>query len=159
VRLQSDGTPWRPLVHVRDIAAAFLAVLSAPREAVHNEAFNVGRADGNYQIRELAKIVERTVPGSSTTLSEGAGPDKRSYRVTFEKMHRRLPSFRPSWTAQAGAREMRDAIEAANLTLESFTSSRFMRIKRVRELMDQGVIDAQLRREATGSVSSGVGLP
>jgi nucleoside-diphosphate-sugar epimerase len=146
VRMQSDGSPWRPMVHIRDIAAAFLAVLKAPREAVHDEAFNVGRADGNYQIRDLAKIVEQIVPGSRLTLAENAAPDPRSYRVSFEKMRRRLPAFRPSWTAEAGAVELRDAIRSADLSVDMLTSSRFVRIKRVRELIDQGVIDSSLRR-------------
>jgi nucleoside-diphosphate-sugar epimerase len=148
VRMQSDGTPWRPMVHVRDMAAAFIAMLSAPREAIHDQAFNIGRADGNYQIRDLANIVQRVVSGSRLTLAENAAPDPRSYRVSFEKVSRQVPSFRPSWTAEAGAIEMRDAIQAAGLSIETFTSSRFMRIKRVRELMDQGVIDSRLRHSS-----------
>lgn len=151
VRMQSDGTPWRPMVHIRDIAAAFMSVLEAPREAVHNEAFNIGRPDGNYQIRDLAQIVERVVSGSRLTLAENAAPDPRSYRVSFEKMTRKVPTFRPSWTAEAGAVEMRDAIRAAGLTLDSFTSSRFVRIKRIKELLAQGVIDSRLRRGDNGS--------
>lgn len=145
VRMQSDGTPWRPMVHVKDISQAFIEVLDAPRAAVHNEAFNVGRDDGNYQIRELASIVEEVVPESRITLAANAAPDPRSYRVSFEKARRHLPSFRAAWTARAGAVEMRDAIRSAELSVEAFTSSRFVRIKRVRELIDQGVIDSRLR--------------
>jgi nucleoside-diphosphate-sugar epimerase len=146
VRMQSDGTPWRPMVHIRDIAGALLAVLNAPRDAVHDEAFNVGRDDGNYQIRDLARIVEEAVPGSRLTLAENAAPDPRSYRVSFEKMRRHVPEFRPSWTAEDGARELRDAIRSADLSADVFTSSRFIRLKRIRELMEQGVIDSALRR-------------
>ncbi|MBV9837844.1 MAG: SDR family oxidoreductase [Solirubrobacterales bacterium] len=148
VRMQSDGTPWRPMVHIRDIAAAFLAVLNAPREAIHDESFNVGRADGNYQIRQLAEIVERVVPGSRITLAESAAPDPRSYRVSFEKIGRHVPEFRPSWTAEAGAIEMRDALLKSEVSIEAFTSSRFVRIKRIRELIELGAIDSSLRRIA-----------
>lgn len=150
VRMQSDGSPWRPMVHVRDIAGAFLAVMDAPRERIHDEAFNVGREDGNYQIRDLARIVEEAVPGSRLTLAKNAAPDPRSYRVTFDKLRRHVPTFSPSWTAEAGANEMSDAIRAADVSAEAFASSRFIRLRRIRELMEAGVIDSSLRRRTDG---------
>ena len=109
IHLKSDGTPWRPLVHIEDISRAFLAVLEAPREAVHGEVFNVGRTDENFQIRQIAEIVGETVPNCEIEFAEGAGPDTRSYRVSFEKIARRVPAFRPKWTVRDGARELYEA--------------------------------------------------
>ena len=104
ILIQSDGTPWRPLVHVEDISGAFLAVLDAPRELVHNEAFNVGASAENYRIREVAEIVEEVVPGARASFAEGGGPDKRSYRVDCSKIARVLPDFEPRWTVRRGRR-------------------------------------------------------
>ena len=138
VKMTSDGTPWRPLVHIEDISRAFLAALEAPREAVHNESFNIGRDEENYQIRDVAQIVEEVVPGSTVTLAAGAAPDKRSYKVSFAKVGRQLPGFEPEWTVKRGAEEMRDAFQSRAVTLEDFTSSRFMRIRRIKELQGRG---------------------
>src|SRR4051812_1362850 len=102
VKMTSDGTPWRPLVHIEDISLAFLAALEAPREAVHNEAFNIGRDEDNHRIRDVARIVEEVVPGSEVTLAADAGPDRRSYRVSFAKVGRLLPAFSPRWTVRSG---------------------------------------------------------
>jgi nucleoside-diphosphate-sugar epimerase len=158
VRMESDGTPWRPLVHIADISSAFLAALEAPREAIHNEAFNIGRDEDNYQIRDVAKIVEETVPGSTISFASGAGPDKRSYRVDFGKVREALPAFEPAWDVRRGAEEMRDAYEREALTLESFTSSRFMRIKRIKELLADGRLADDLRWVGTnGSGPNGSG--
>src|SRR5262245_47579507 len=109
IHLKSDGTPWRPLVHIEDISRAFLAALEAPREVVHNEVFNVGRTKDNFQIRDLAEIVRDTVPGCRIDFAEGAGPDTRSYRVDFGKIYRALPSFAPRWRVRDGARELYEA--------------------------------------------------
>src|SRR5947209_14743121 len=109
VLLKSDGTPWRPIVHVEDIARAFVAVLEAPREVVHGEAFNVGATAENYQIRDLAEIVEETVPGSRIDFAADASPDKRNYRVNCDKLARIFPHARPRWTARVGARQLHDA--------------------------------------------------
>ena len=95
VLMQSDGTPWRPLVHIEDISRAFLGLMQAPREQVHCEAFNVGADEENYRIRDIARIVEETAPGSRIAFADGAGPDKRSYRVSFAKLLRRFPSCTP----------------------------------------------------------------
>ncbi len=154
VKMTSDGSPWRPLVHIEDISRAFLAVLDAPREAIHDEPFNIGRDVENYQIRDVAQIVEETVPGSTVALAPGAGPDKRSYRVSFAKVMRMLPGFQPRWSVRAGAEEMRDAYEAAGMSIDDFTSSRFQRIRRIRELQEEGHLDDELRwREPAANAS------
>jgi nucleoside-diphosphate-sugar epimerase len=145
VHLKSDGTPWRPIVHVEDISRAFLAVLEAPAEAVHNEVFNVGRTDENYQIRELAQIVGETVPDCRIDFAEGAGPDVRSYRVSFEKLASRVPAFRPRWRARDGARQLYEAYRQTDLKLEDFEGPRFRRIDHIRRLLASGRLDESLR--------------
>ena len=144
ILIQSDGTPWRPLVHVEDISNALLAVLHAPRELVHNEAFNVGANSENYQIRELAEIVEQVVPGARATFAEGGGPDKRSYQVDCSKIARVL-EFEPQWTVRRGAEELYEAYVRNGLTFEEFTGTRYLRINRVRELQEAGRLDDDLR--------------
>lgn len=148
VLLQSDGTPWRPLVHVEDICQAVVAVLKAPRETVFNQAFNVGQTEENYQVRQIAKMVEQVVPGSVVTLGEGASPDKRDYRVNFDKIKRQLPGFRPRWTVRKGIEELYAAYKSHGLTLEELESARYLRIKRILELRKAGTLDDQLRRTA-----------
>ena len=148
VRLQSDGSPWRPFIHVEDMARAFLAALEAPREAIHNEAFNVGREEDNLQIRDVARLVEQVVPGSTVTVASGAGPDARTYRVSFAKVAERLPGFRPEWTVRRGIEQLHAAYREHGLTLDDFLSSRFQRIKRIRELLDAGELDHELRWRA-----------
>ena len=143
--MQSDGTPWRPLVHVQDIARAFLAVLEAPRELVHDEAFNVGASDENYRIRELAETVADVMPGTRIAFADGSGPDTRSYRVDCSKLARVLPAAAPRWTVRRGAEELRDAYATHGLTTAEFSGSSFLRIKRVEELQAMGSLDADLR--------------
>jgi nucleoside-diphosphate-sugar epimerase len=155
VYLKSDGTPWRPIVHIEDISRAFLAVMEAPRELVHLQAFNVGLTEENYRIRELAEIVKETVPGCRVQFAEGAGPDKRCYRVDCSKIRHVLPGFRPQWNARAGAVELYRAYKAVGLTLEDLEGPRFMRIRHVKKLHESGDLDSSLRpsrvkQEATG---------
>jgi nucleoside-diphosphate-sugar epimerase len=145
VLIQSDGTPWRPLVHIEDISRAFLAVLHARRELIHNEAFNVGASNENYRIREIAEIIERIVPDAEASFAEGAGPDKRSYQVDCSKIGRVLPDFEPQWTVPRGVHEMYEAYVRNGLTFEEFTGSRFLRIKRVQELQAAGRLSDDLR--------------
>jgi nucleoside-diphosphate-sugar epimerase len=145
IHLMSDGTPWRPLVHVEDIARAFVAVLQAPREVVHDQAFNVGKTADNYRIRELAEIVAETVPGCRITYAEGAGPDTRCYRVDCGKIARLLPQWQPRWDARTGAAELAAAYREAELTEEQFRGSRYIRLARIRELQAQGDVDPALR--------------
>jgi nucleoside-diphosphate-sugar epimerase len=143
--IQSDGTPWRPLVHVEDISCALLAVLHAPRELVHNEAFNVGASTENYRIRDLAEIVEGVVPGARASFAEGGGPDKRSYQVDCSKIARVLPAFEPRWTVHLGVEQLHEEYARNGLTFEEFTGTRFLRINRVRELQKAGRLDDELR--------------
>jgi nucleoside-diphosphate-sugar epimerase len=148
ILIQSDGTPWRPLVHVQDIAAAFLAVLDAPRELVHDEAFNVGSSTENYRIREVAEIVEDVVPGARASFAEGGGPDKRSYQVDCSKIARVLPGFETRWTVRRGVEELYEAFARNGLTFDEFTGTRYLRINRVRALQEAGRLDDALRWRA-----------
>jgi len=145
VLVRSDGSPWRPLVHIRDISRAFIAALEAPRAAIHNEAFNVGGTAENYQIRDVADIVQETVEGSRIVYVEGGGPDLRDYRVTCDKLLERLPAAAPQWTVRLGAEELLAAYQAGGLEIEDFLGSRFVRIRRVQELLDRGSIGDDLR--------------
>ena len=145
VLIQSDGTPWRPLVHIEDIARAFLAVLEAPREVVHNEAFNVGRTEENYRVRDLAEMVQEIVPGSRVRYAEGGGPDPRCYRVDCGKLARLLPEFQPQWTVRAGMQELHEAFRRHRLTAEQFLGDRYLRIKQILKLQAEGRLDASLR--------------
>ncbi len=145
VLLKSDGTPWRPIVHIEDISRAFLAVLAAPRAAVHAQAFNVGRNDQNYRIREIAQIVKETVPGCEVAFAEGAGPDKRNYRADFSKISRALPSFQPQWDARKGARQLYEAYKAIGLRLQDFEGPRYRRIDQIKRLLAEGNLGRDLR--------------
>ena len=144
VLLKSDGSPWRPLVHIEDIARAFLAVLEAPREAVHDQAFNIGSTSENYQMRELAEIVVETVPGSRVSFASGASPDLRNYRVNCDKAASVL-GFKTEWDVQRGARELYEAYRATGLTLDEFEGPRYQRIAHIRHLLEARIIDHHLR--------------
>jgi nucleoside-diphosphate-sugar epimerase len=145
VLIQSDGTPWRPLVHIEDIARAFLAVLHAPRELVHNEAFNVGRSEENYRVRDLGTLVEQVVPGSKVRYAEGGGPDPRCYRVDCGKIMRTLPEYQPQWNVRRGMEQLHDAFKANGLTRDELFGDRYFRIKRIRALQSEGLLDDELR--------------
>ncbi len=145
VRLQSDGRQWRPLVHVRDISNAFLAMLEIDRAAIHDEAFNVGRDDANLQIRTVAELVHAAVANSQVTFAEGAGSDARDYRVDFTKLHERVPAAAPTWTVDAGIHELAEAYERVGLTIEDLTGPRFTRLARINELKAEGRLDDDLR--------------
>jgi nucleoside-diphosphate-sugar epimerase len=149
VRLQSDGSPWRPLVHVEDISRAFLAVLEAPRELVHDQAFNVGSDSGVMQVREIAVQVSERM-GVPVTFAEGAGPDARDYRVDFTKIHEVLPAFSASWDVPSGIEQLATDMAANTLTAEQFEGPRFVRLARIRELLDSGRLDSELRLQADG---------
>jgi nucleoside-diphosphate-sugar epimerase len=145
VRMKSDGMPWRPLVHIEDIARAFLAIAEAPRDLVHLKAYNVGRSEENYRIREVAEIVERTVPGSRVTFGEGAAPDKRNYRVDCSLIADELPDYKPVWTVADGAAEVLGAFQEDKLTLDELNSPRFQRIKCVLSKQEAGLLGSDLR--------------
>ncbi len=145
VYIKSDGTPWRPIVHIEDISRAFIAVLHAPREVVHNQAFNVGRNEDNYRIRDLAEIVRQTVPDCRIEYAPDAGPDKRCYRVDCSKIANTLPEFQPQWNARKGAEELYRAYQKIGLTLEEFEGPKYKRIAHIQNLLKAGQIDKTLR--------------
>ncbi len=146
VHIKSDGTPWRPIVHIRDLMAAALAALEAPREAIHNQTFNVGLTEENYRIRELAEIVAEIVPHCDVDYAPDGGPDKRCYRINCDKIRRLLPGFRPQWSARTGAQELYDAYRTAGLCADDIEAGRYVRIRHVRRLRQAGRLDARLRR-------------
>ena len=145
VRVLSDGTPWRPLVHVRDVSAATLAILEAPREVVHDEAFNIGSDGENYQVRDLAEIVRDTVPGCEIEYAGSGDPDPRSYRVDFSKLERELPASKLTWTAARGAAELLDAYRAAGLERRHLEDHSFTRLRCLQRRIGVGELDDQLR--------------
>ncbi len=157
VYIKSDGTPWRPIVHIRDIIAAILAVLEAPQDAIHNETFNVGLTDENYRIRDLAAIVAETVPGCHIEYAADGGPDKRCYRVNCDKIRRVLPNFHPQWNARKGAQELYDAYRAAGMSFADLECGRYTRIRQIKKMMEAGRLDASLRW-ARQPVETGVGV-
>ncbi len=145
IYLKSDGSPWRPIVHIEDISRAFLAALNAPEGAVFNEAFNVGQTAHNYQIREIAEVVAEVVPDCRLDYAPDAGPDTRSYRVSFEKITRVLPEFQPQWDVKRGAEQLYEAYRTSGVTLEEFEGPRYQRVAHIRKLIADGVIDEALR--------------
>jgi nucleoside-diphosphate-sugar epimerase len=145
VFLKSDGSAWRPIVHIEDISRAFCAVLGAPREIVHNQAFNVGVTEENYRVRELAEIVRDTVPGCVIEYAPGVGADKRCYRVDCGKIAKAIPAFKPQWNARRGAEELYEAYRRFELTHADLEGPRYMRLARVRRLQEEGQLDPKLR--------------
>lgn len=146
VYLKSDGTPWRPIVHVGDIARAYVAALRAPRDVIHNQAFNIGTTTENYQMRELAEIVREIVPGSKIDYAPDAGPDKRCYRVDCNRIARTLHDFKPQWTARRGVEELYASYKEIGLTLDEFEGEKFKRIAHIKKLVSEGRLDEDLRR-------------
>jgi nucleoside-diphosphate-sugar epimerase len=145
VRVLSDGTPWRPLLHVRDLAAAAAAILAAPRDLVHNAAFNVGRASENYQVRDLAQIVADTVPDCEVEYAGDGNPDPRSYRVDFGKFEQAFPDAGLAWDARRGAEELLAAYREAGLRAEDLENPRFTRLRRLAALLETGELEPALR--------------
>jgi nucleoside-diphosphate-sugar epimerase len=154
VLIQSDGSPWRPLVHIEDISRAFLAVLEAPREAIHNQAFNVGRNEDNLRVREIADMVKATVPGCTIRYAEGGGPDPRCYRVDCSKIARMVPAFRPQWSVRKGVDELYAAYRDHGLTSEEFLGNRYLRLKQIKKLQDAHRLDEDLRWEPTATTAT-----
>lgn len=144
VRLLSDGTAWRPLVHAEDIAGAFLALLEAPRERVHNRAYNVGQTAENYLIRDVAELVRELV-GGTVTFASGASADKRNYRVSCDRIAAEVPEFRPQWTVAKGIEQLVDAYRRYDLSLEALTGEQHQRLRKISALRSSGRIDASLR--------------
>jgi nucleoside-diphosphate-sugar epimerase len=155
IYLKSDGSPWRPIVHIEDIARAFVAGLQASAEKVFNEAFNVGRTEHNYRIREIAEVVAQVVPGCRLEIAPDAGPDTRSYRVSFDKIARVLPEFQPRWDVRKGAEQLHAAYRAAGLTLEEI-EGRYQRISHIKRSMREGRLGDDLRRRDLSSPENAV---
>lgn len=145
IRILSDGTPWRPLVHVQDIGRAFLALLAAPRDAVHNQVINIGSSQQNYMVRDLASFVQEALPGSRVSYAEGGSPDPRSYRVDFARLNRLLPDYQPLWDAQSGARQLAQAYQQSGLNQDDFNGPRYVRLAQLRTLLEGGRLDESLR--------------
>jgi len=145
VRILSDGTSWRPIVHAQDISRAFAAVLAAPREAIHDQKFNVGVNSENYRVRDLAEIVQRVVPGCIVEYAGQSGPDPRTYRVDFSKIARVLPDFKPEWNAHRGAEELYSSYRQHGLTREDFEGRKYVRLKQLEHLLAHGLLDDSLR--------------
>ena len=154
ILIKSDGTPWRPIVHIRDIIGAIMVVLEAPKDAIHNAIFNVGQTSENYRISELAQIVAETVPNCRIEYAPGGGPDKRCYRVNCDRIQRILPKFRPLWTARKGAQELYDAYRAAGFTANDLKSGQYFRIHSIRQLLENGTLDSSLRWTRNASAES-----
>ena len=145
IRIMSDGTPWRPVVHIGDISGAIAAVLSVERERVHNRAFNVGRDEDNYQVRDIAGVVAAVVPGVEIVYAGTGEPDKRSYRVDFGKIRRDLPEFVPRWNLEGGVREIHEIFSKVRLDSELFESRHLVRLRQLEYLMETERLDPQLR--------------
>jgi nucleoside-diphosphate-sugar epimerase len=148
VLLQSDGTPWRPLVHIGDIIHAFACCLTAPQEAIHNQAFNVGRTAENFRIRQVAEMVAEVVPSSTVAFAEGASADLRNYRVDFKKIETKLPGFKPTWTLKKGIEELYAAYKAHGLSKDEWSGPRYYRLKTIKGLQERGLLDAELHFKA-----------
>jgi nucleoside-diphosphate-sugar epimerase len=145
VYIKSDGTPWRPIVHIRDIISAVVSVLEAPLETIHNQTFNVGQTEENYRISQLADIVAETVPGCRIEYAAGGGPDKRCYRVSCDKIRCVLPNFRPQWNARKGAKELLEAYRAAGLTSADLEGGRYTRISHIQRLIKAARVNSSLQ--------------
>ncbi|MES2970564.1 MAG: SDR family oxidoreductase [Pseudomonadota bacterium] len=146
ILMMSDGTPWRPIIHVQDMAKAFLAALDADADAIRAEAFNVCRTENNYQIKEIAEIVADTVPGSRIDYVAEAGPDNRSYRVSSAKIERLIPDFHATWDAQMGAEQIFAAVKAVDLTPDDFNGRKYNRLAQLKALVAEGALDDDFRR-------------
>jgi nucleoside-diphosphate-sugar epimerase len=145
VLIKSDGSPWRPLIHVEDICRGFLAVLEAPRELVHDQAFNVGRNDQNFQVRDIADVVAAAVPGSEVVYAPGGEPDLRDYRVDFSKIHAQLPEFKTQWGLEESVTDLVGALQTHGLSLDTLDGPRHTRLRRIQELRTAGALDERLR--------------
>lgn len=143
--VKSDGTPWRPLVHIEDISRAYLALLEAPRELMHNKAFNVGRSQENYQIRDLVQMVAESIPGTKVRYAEDAGPDLRCYQVNCAKIETEIPGYQPKWTVREGIDEVRDAYRRNQTSNEDFLGPKYLRIRTIKSLQESGRLDQDLR--------------
>jgi nucleoside-diphosphate-sugar epimerase len=154
IQIMSDGTPWRPIVHIEDISQAFALALEAPLELVHNQAFNIGADSENYQVRDLAAIVQKVVPNSEVEYAGQAGPDPRNYRVDFGKFKKAFPAYQPRWSALKGAQELYEAYRTESLAVEGMTGKKYVRLKQIETLLSSGELDTALRWRENGQARS-----
>ncbi len=148
IKVMSDGTPWRPLVHIQDISLAALAAAEAPRSIVHGQAFNIGRNDANYQVRDIANAVAAAFPNARLDITGETGGDLRSYRVDFSKALSSLPGFVPIWTLEKGVDEIARWLKEGSLRDNTFDSRLFIRLKQLNHCIESGVVDQTLRYRA-----------
>jgi nucleoside-diphosphate-sugar epimerase len=144
VRLKSDGAPWRPIVHVADIALAYAVIAEAPREDVHLEAFNIGQTNENYQIRDIALIVRDLVPGAEVGFADDAAPDLRNYRVDCNRIARKLTGWKPQWTCRRGVEQLLQSYTSNHLSVEAFEGEKYKRIAHIKARIDRGELTADL---------------
>jgi nucleoside-diphosphate-sugar epimerase len=145
VKIMSDGTPWRPIVHIEDICRAFVAMLEAPRDLIHNKAYNIGLNSENYQVRQLAEFVKETVPNCEIEFAGKGGPDPRNYRVDFTRLAKTFPNLKLQWNARRGAQELYNAFKEVGLTLDDLQGRRFIRLNQLKHLLSAGRLDDTLR--------------
>ncbi|MDH5699077.1 MAG: SDR family oxidoreductase [Nitrospirota bacterium] len=145
ILLKSDGTPWRPLVHIEDITQAVVCALKADREVIHNLAVNVGSNEENHQMRDLAQFVKEVVPNCEIEIAEGAGPDERCYRASFDKIHRVFPEFKTKWTARMGVEQCYQSYVKHGLNREEYEGIKYKRIAHIMNLIEEGKLDTNLR--------------
>ena len=145
VMMMSDGTPWRPLTHIRDITRGVIAALTAPADAVRAQAFNIGRTSENFRIREVAETVAQVVPNCEVSFAPGASPDTRNYRVDFSKAEKSLPGYAPEWTLRKGVEELYEAYKAHGMTEAEFMGPRYYRLKVIKGRIEKGELDKNLR--------------
>lgn len=145
ILMKSDGTPWRPLVHIEDISRAFLILMSAPREKVHNQAFNIGINSENYQIYEVANLVGEIIPNCEVSFADGASPDLRNYRVNFDKFHNSFPNNNLNWTVLKGIEQIYNSYKNVGLNAEDYEGIKYKRIAHIKHLLADGELDQSLR--------------
>lgn len=152
IRILSDGTPWRPIVHIADISRAFIAMLTAPQDAIHNQAFNVGITRENYQVRDIAELIREFIPDCEVEYAGEGGSDPRNYRVDFSKLATQIPEFQPQWTARKGVEELYTKFKEVGLKLDDFEGRKYVRLRQLKYLLEQGILDSSLRwqQQATG---------
>jgi nucleoside-diphosphate-sugar epimerase len=155
VLLKSDGTAWRPLVHVEDVSRAFLALAEAPREVVHNRAYNVGRSSENYRIRDVANIVHDVVTGSVVAFGDAVATDRRDYRVACDRIAEEIPAYQPTWTVRAGVEELYEAYQKFGLTREALDGPALLRLPRILEQAAAGELDDRLFRTSLAAAGNG----
>jgi nucleoside-diphosphate-sugar epimerase len=144
IRIMSDGTPWRPLIHAEDIARAFIAVIQSPKESVNKKSYNVGINSENYQIRDIAEIIKEIIPDTEIIITGEHGSDSRSYRVNFDKIHNELKNFQPKWVLKKGIEEIYESYLKYKMNDEKFNGRYFTRIKQIKYLIENKLVDDKL---------------